>query len=152
VTGDAPPWLAQYDDAMRAVVGQERTIVALLDAGVAAGAERVALAYRDARDLRRARSVDRRYRRRSGRVGPGTPRAGCRGAAVGAGVRLRRLGAWKAGGVVVPINPMYREEQLVDLFTDSAAHVLVCALEHGTSSSGRPSITHRCSRSGLPKT
>ncbi|WP_026180858.1 AMP-binding protein [Demetria terragena] len=35
------------------------------------------------------------------------------------------FGAWKAGGVVVPLNPMYRDE-LDHILTDSAATAIVC--------------------------
>lgn len=36
------------------------------------------------------------------------------------------LGTWKAGGIVVSINPMSRERELKELLIDSGARVLVC--------------------------
>jgi long-chain acyl-CoA synthetase len=39
------------------------------------------------------------------------------------------LGTWKAGGIVVPVNPMLRERELGFVLADSGASVLV-ALEH----------------------
>ncbi|WP_371746997.1 AMP-binding protein [Mycolicibacterium sp. YH-1] len=36
------------------------------------------------------------------------------------------LGAWKAGGAVVVINPMYRQREVSYLLKDSAASMLVC--------------------------
>ena len=38
---------------------------------------------------------------------------------------LAVFGAWKAGGVVVPLNPMYRDE-LVHIFADAEVTALVC--------------------------
>jgi long-chain acyl-CoA synthetase len=36
------------------------------------------------------------------------------------------LGAWKAGGIAVPVNPMNRQRELELLLADSGARVLVC--------------------------
>lgn len=36
------------------------------------------------------------------------------------------LGTWKAGGIAVPVNPMYREREIEHLLWDSGARVLVC--------------------------
>ena len=35
------------------------------------------------------------------------------------------LGGWKAGGIVVPINPMYREHELCAMFADSQPKAIV---------------------------
>jgi len=39
------------------------------------------------------------------------------------------LGAWKRGAIVVPLNPMFKQQELAFHLTDSGAKVLVC-LEH----------------------
>ncbi len=36
------------------------------------------------------------------------------------------LATWKAGGVAVPVNPMYRSRELAPVLNDSGARVLVC--------------------------
>jgi long-chain acyl-CoA synthetase len=38
---------------------------------------------------------------------------------------IAQIGTWKAGGITVSINPMYRERELAELLTDSGATVLV---------------------------
>ena len=76
----------------------------------------------------RARRTDRRVRRghRRRRVHPGE-----RVAVYLQNVPqflIAQIGAWKAGGIAVSINPMNRERELTELLTDSGATVLV-ALE-----------------------
>ncbi|MBW0117821.1 AMP-binding protein [Pseudonocardia abyssalis] len=39
---------------------------------------------------------------------------------------IAQIGAWKAGGIAVSINPMNKERELTELLTDSGATVLVC--------------------------
>ncbi|NKQ59348.1 long-chain fatty acid--CoA ligase [Amycolatopsis sp. K13G38] len=39
---------------------------------------------------------------------------------------LAQLGTWKAGGIAVSVNPMYKGRELAELLTDSGASVLVC--------------------------
>ena len=38
---------------------------------------------------------------------------------------IAQIGTWKAGGIAVSINPMYRDRELAELLTDSGATVLV---------------------------
>ncbi|MGC7094856.1 AMP-binding protein [Amycolatopsis lurida] len=40
---------------------------------------------------------------------------------------LALLGAWKAGGVVVPVNPMYRQAELAHVFGDAGVRAVVCS-------------------------
>ncbi|MBE1578104.1 AMP-binding protein [Amycolatopsis roodepoortensis] len=40
---------------------------------------------------------------------------------------LALLGAWKAGGIVVPVNPMYRERELRHVFGDAGVRAVVCS-------------------------
>jgi long-chain acyl-CoA synthetase len=37
------------------------------------------------------------------------------------------LAAWKAGGAVVPVNPMYKEQELTHILTDAGAAGVVCS-------------------------
>ena len=39
---------------------------------------------------------------------------------------IAQYGIWKIGGVVVPLNPMYREKELTYYFRDASVRVLVC--------------------------
>jgi long-chain acyl-CoA synthetase len=43
---------------------------------------------------------------------------------------IATVAAWKAGGIVVPVNPMYRERELATVLTDCGARAVVC-LESG---------------------
>ncbi|MEC3982791.1 AMP-binding protein [Amycolatopsis sp. H20-H5] len=40
---------------------------------------------------------------------------------------LALLGAWKAGGIVVPVNPMYRSAELSHVLTDAGVAAVVCS-------------------------
>jgi long-chain acyl-CoA synthetase len=39
---------------------------------------------------------------------------------------IGQFGIWKSGGIVVPLNPMYREKELTYYFQDSSVRVLIC--------------------------
>lgn len=39
---------------------------------------------------------------------------------------IAQYGIWKAGGIVVPLNPMYKEKELDYYFRDASVRVLVC--------------------------
>src|SRR4030067_1237378 len=39
---------------------------------------------------------------------------------------IGQLGIWKCGGIVVPLNPMYKEKELTYYFRDASVRVLVC--------------------------
>jgi long-chain acyl-CoA synthetase len=39
---------------------------------------------------------------------------------------ISQLGIWKMGGIVVPLNPMYKEKELSYYFRDASVRVLVC--------------------------
>lgn len=39
---------------------------------------------------------------------------------------IAQYGVWKAGGIVVPLNPMYRERELDYYFRDAGVRVLIC--------------------------
>jgi long-chain acyl-CoA synthetase len=39
---------------------------------------------------------------------------------------IGQFGIWKSGGIIVPLNPMYREKELTYYFRDASVRVLVC--------------------------
>jgi long-chain acyl-CoA synthetase len=39
---------------------------------------------------------------------------------------ISQFGIWKSGGIIVPLNPMYREKELTYYFRDASVRVLVC--------------------------
>ena len=39
---------------------------------------------------------------------------------------IGQFGIWKSGGIIVPLNPMYREKELSYYFRDASVKVLVC--------------------------
>ena len=39
---------------------------------------------------------------------------------------IGQFGIWKSGGIVVPLNPMYREKELTYYFQDASVQVLIC--------------------------
>jgi long-chain acyl-CoA synthetase len=39
---------------------------------------------------------------------------------------IGQFGIWKSGGIIVPLNPMYREKELTYYFRDASVKVLVC--------------------------
>jgi long-chain acyl-CoA synthetase len=39
---------------------------------------------------------------------------------------IGQFGIWKSGGIIVPLNPMYREKELSYYFRDASVQVLVC--------------------------
>ena len=39
---------------------------------------------------------------------------------------IGQFGIWKSGGIIVPLNPMYRERELSYYFQDASVQVLVC--------------------------
>jgi long-chain acyl-CoA synthetase len=39
---------------------------------------------------------------------------------------IGQFGIWKSGGIIVPLNPMYREKELSYYFRDASVQILVC--------------------------
>ncbi|MEU8433208.1 AMP-binding protein [Streptomyces sp. NPDC029216] len=123
----ARPWLRQLSAAQLAPVAPPASVPAAFREAVARAPERVALAYFD------------------GRVGYAEADAlsdSLAGYLAGRGIRrgdrvavmlqntphfvLAVLGAWKAGAVVVPVNPMYKAGETRHVLGDSGAVALVC--------------------------
>lgn len=124
---DDRPWMAQYDEVVRqAGPISPRTATQMLAAAVESAPEGVAidylgatLTYREVDELTDGVAdylIERGFR-------PGD-RLGLYLQNIPQFV-LALFGAWKAGGVVVPLNPMYRDE-LGHIFTDADVTALVC--------------------------
>ncbi|MEV5717638.1 AMP-binding protein [Amycolatopsis mediterranei] len=126
---DAKPWLASYDERVRAAgPAQPTTLPESFRRAVDHVPDRAAIAYFDARLT--YREVDE--------LSDGVARyLGAHGFARGDRLALvlqnipqfvvALLGAWKAGGIVVPVNPMYRERELTHVFTDAGVKAVVCS-------------------------
>ncbi|MFF4371002.1 class I adenylate-forming enzyme family protein [Streptomyces sp. NPDC001594] len=123
----ARPWLRQLSAAQLAPVAPPPSVLDAFRSAVARAPERAALAYFD------------------GRVGYAEADAlsdSLAGYLAGRGVRrgdrvavvlqntphfvLAVLAAWKAGAVVVPVNPMYKSAETRHVLADSGAVALVC--------------------------
>ncbi|MFE1089217.1 class I adenylate-forming enzyme family protein [Streptomyces sp. NEAU-PBA10] len=125
---DTQPWLALLDDVQKAPVAPPPTVVHAFRAGAARHPERTALAYFDGRiDFREADLLSDSVAGHLAAhgLGPGDRVA----------VMLQNsphyvlavLGVWKAGGVVVPVNPMYKSAEVAHVLADAEASGLVCA-------------------------
>lgn len=126
---DARPWLAAYDDRMKAAeVPEVTTLPSAFRRTVQRSPHATAIAYFDGRMS--YREVDElsdgiaRHLIASG-FAPGD-----RLALILQNIPqfvLALLGAWKAGGIVVPVNPMYRERELQHVFDDAGVRAVVCS-------------------------
>ncbi|MCQ9707205.1 class I adenylate-forming enzyme family protein [Streptomyces albidoflavus] len=125
---DTQPWLALLDDVQKAPVAPPPTVVHAFRAGAARHPERTALAYFDGRiDFREADLLSDSVAGHLAAhgLGPGDRVA----------VMLQNsphyvlavLGVWKAGGVVVPVNPMYKSAEVAHVLADAEVSGLVCA-------------------------
>ncbi|GAA0933820.1 long-chain fatty acid--CoA ligase [Pseudonocardia zijingensis] len=127
-TYDERPWLARYDAGQPHDLELEHTdAVSMFRAAVARKPDGDAVRYFDGRiTLRELDELSDAFA------------AGLLDSGLAAGDRVALylqnvpqfviglLGTWKAGGVVVPINPMNRQRELELLLADSGARVLVC--------------------------
>ncbi|MFI9185324.1 AMP-binding protein [Streptomyces goshikiensis] len=123
----AKPWLGRLSPAQLAPVAPPPSVLDAFRAAAARAPERTALAYFD------------------GRIGYAEADAlsdsvagHLAGRGIGRGDRvavmlqntphfaLAVLGAWKAGAVVVPLNPMYKSAEVGHILRDSGAVALVC--------------------------
>jgi long-chain acyl-CoA synthetase len=125
---DDKPWTALYDEHMRrAGDAPARTTLALFADAVREAPDQTALTYFDGRltyrevdeltDGLAAYLLDRGFGR------------GDRLAIFCQNIPqfvLALVGSWKAGGIVVPVNPMYRDE-LAKLLADTGVSAMVCS-------------------------
>ncbi|PRY48715.1 long-chain acyl-CoA synthetase [Geodermatophilus tzadiensis] len=127
---DKRPWLARYGDQPADYDLEFDDALSMFRAGVQRDPDGDALRYFDGTVVRRDLDAT------TDALAAGLLDAGLRrGDRVAVYLQnvpqfvLAVVGTWKAGGVVVPINPMSRARELSYLLADSGAAVLVC-LEH----------------------
>ncbi|MEW9519112.1 AMP-binding protein [Streptomyces tubercidicus] len=122
------PWLAQLTEAQRAPVQPPPSTLHAFRAAVRRAPGRTALAYFDGRlsyaetdalsDGIAAHLTERSFRRgdRAAVMLQNTPH-----------FVLAVLGVWKAGGVVVPVNPMYKSAEMRHILDDAEVTAVICA-------------------------
>ncbi|MGW7492425.1 class I adenylate-forming enzyme family protein [Streptomyces sp. NPDC054786] len=122
------PWLAQLNDAQRAPVQPPPSMLHAFRTAVGRVPDRTALAYFDGRlsyaetdalsDGIAAHLAERGFRRgeRAAVMLQNTPH-----------FVLALLGVWKAGGVVVPVNPMYKSAEMRHILDDAEVTAVICA-------------------------
>ncbi|MER7046262.1 class I adenylate-forming enzyme family protein [Streptomyces jumonjinensis] len=124
----AKPWLARLSKAQLARISPPETVVHSLRAAVRRAPDRTALAYFDGRLS--YRETDAFSDSLAGHLAAKGVERGDRVAVILQNCPqfvLALLGAWKAGAIVVPLNPMYRSAEVAKALDDSGATVLVCA-------------------------
>jgi long-chain acyl-CoA synthetase len=125
---DERPWLARYDAGQPHDITPEFTdALAMFRAGVERNPDGDAIRYFDGRIT--YRQLDELTDAFAAGLLDGGFQAGDRVALYLQNVPqfvIGLVGAWKAGGVGVSVNPMNRERELELLLTDSGATVLVC--------------------------
>ncbi|RCG27470.1 long-chain fatty acid--CoA ligase [Streptomyces diacarni] len=128
LTYEDKPWLAQLTAAQRTPVSPPETLLHAFRAAVGEVPERTALAYFDGR-LTYAETDTLSDGVAAHLAGRGL-RHGDRVAVMLQNTPhyvLALLGAWKAGGTVVPVNPMYKEREVAHVLADAEVAALVCS-------------------------
>lgn len=123
----ARPWLGLLAAAQRASVAPPPTVLHAFREAVARAPERTALAYFDGRiGYAEADALSDSV---AGHLAARGVRRGDRVAVMLQNTPhfvLAVLAAWKAGAVVVPLNPMYKSGEVGHILRDSGAAALVC--------------------------
>ncbi len=125
---DEKPWLARYDAGVPVEVEPEYdTAVAMFRDSVAHAPDSPAICYFDA-TLSFADVDELSDALAAALQGYGV----AKGDRVGIVLQnvpqfvVTTVAGWKAGAVIVPVNPMYRERELTEVLGDSGARVVVC--------------------------
>ncbi|MEU9102004.1 AMP-binding protein [Streptomyces sp. NPDC048361] len=124
----AKPWLAQLSAAQRADIDPPATVLDSFRAAVARAPQHTALAYFDGRLS--YREVDALSDSVAGHL---AGRGLSRGERVALMLQntphfvIALLGAWKAGAVVVPLNPMYKSGEVTHVLHDADVAALICS-------------------------
>ncbi|MFJ9850803.1 class I adenylate-forming enzyme family protein [Streptomyces sp. NPDC101150] len=122
------PWLAQLNDAQRAPVQPPPSTLHAFRAAVRRAPDRTALAYFDGK-LSYAETDALSDGIAAHLAGRGLAR-GDRAAVMLQNTPhfvLAVLGVWKAGGVVVPVNPMYKSGEMRHILDDAEVTAVICA-------------------------
>ncbi|MFI8184380.1 long-chain fatty acid--CoA ligase [Actinacidiphila glaucinigra] len=125
---ESKPWLRHFDEELHTLPDPPVTLLHAFREVVARVPDRTALAYFDGRvgyrELDELSDGLARYLAARGFA------RGDRLAIVLQNVpqfAVALLGAWKAGGTVVPVNPMYKERELAHVLADAGVTALVCS-------------------------
>ncbi|MFF7679139.1 long-chain fatty acid--CoA ligase [Actinacidiphila glaucinigra] len=125
---ESKPWLRHFDEELQTLPDPPVTLLHAFREVVARVPDRTALAYFDGRvgyrELDELSDGLARYLAARGFA------RGDRLAIVLQNVpqfAVALLGAWKAGGTVVPVNPMYKERELAHVLEDAGVTALVCS-------------------------
>ncbi|MEV0276004.1 AMP-binding protein [Streptomyces sp. NPDC050610] len=122
------PWLAHLNAEQRAPASPPPSVLHAFEAAARRVPDRTALAYFDGRltyaetgrlsDAVAAHLVERGFRRgdRAVLMLQNTPH-----------FVIALLGVWKAGGVAVPVNPMYKAGEVGHVLRDAEVTALICA-------------------------
>ncbi|MFB7655432.1 MULTISPECIES: class I adenylate-forming enzyme family protein [unclassified Streptomyces] len=124
----AKPWLDLLTDAQKAPLDPDASLVHALRRVAADTPDRVFLAYFDGRLT--YREVDELSDSVAGHLAARGLERGDRVAVVlqnSPHFVLAVLGAWKAGAVVVPVNPMYKSGEVGHVLRDAEVAALVCS-------------------------
>ncbi|MFG2678883.1 class I adenylate-forming enzyme family protein [Streptomyces sp. NPDC048392] len=124
----AKPWLALLTDAQKAPLDPDASLVHALRRAAAEAPDRVFLAYFDG--LLTYREVDELSDSVAGHLAARGLERGDRVAVLlqnSPHFVLAVLGAWKAGAVVVPVNPMYKSGEVGHVLRDGEVAALICS-------------------------
>ncbi|MFF0628355.1 class I adenylate-forming enzyme family protein [Streptomyces sp. NPDC004296] len=122
------PWLAQLNDVQRAPVQPPPSPLHAFRAAVRRAPDRTALAYFDGRIS--YAEVDTLSDGLAGHLAVRGFRPGDRAVVMLQNTPhfvLALLAVWKAGGVVVPVNPMYKAAETRHILDDAEATAVLCA-------------------------
>ena len=123
----AKPWVALLNDVQRAPITPLDTLVHALRRAVTEAPDRDFLAYFDGRLT--YREVDELSDSVAGYLADRGLERGDRVAVLlqnSPHFVLALLGAWKAGAVVVPVNPMYKSGEVAHVLRDGEVAALIC--------------------------
>ncbi|MFF5102845.1 class I adenylate-forming enzyme family protein [Streptomyces sp. NPDC000134] len=124
----AKPWLDLLTDAQKAPLHPEASLVHALRRAAAEAPDRAFLAYFDGRLT--YRETDELSDSVAGHLAARGLRRGDRVAVLlqnSPHFVLAVLGAWKAGAVVVPVNPMYKAGEVGHVLRDGEVAALICS-------------------------
>ncbi|MBC3993469.1 AMP-binding protein [Streptomyces sp. AC563] len=122
------PWLSQLNAAQRRPISPRPSVLHAFRDSARATPERTALAYFDGRLS--YREVDRLSDALAAHLAARGFRPGERLAIVlqnSPHFVLALLATWKAGGIAVPVNPMYKAAECAHILADAEVSALVCA-------------------------